>query len=130
MNAILSNIISDITRNQQSTYRKDELLKILTTYDNERLPSLASNGVYVNPETFVVLADNGAHTLQPKEFQLLYYLMANQGKNLTREAIMRDVWGNDKYVNDRTIDVKVRNLRQKLEIKCIITNRGFGYIWK
>ncbi len=130
MNAILSNIIDDITRNQQSTYRKDELLKMLNEYDRERLPSLASNGVYINPETFVVLADNGAHNLQPKEFQLLYYLMANQGKNLTRETIMRDVWGNDKYVNDRTIDVKVRNLRQKLEVKCIITNRGFGYIWK
>lgn len=70
--------------------------------------------------------------LRAKEFDLLHYLVRHPGIVLSREALLREVWGYDYPVDTRTIDVHVRWLRQKLEEdsgqpRMIETVRGFGY---
>ncbi len=70
--------------------------------------------------------------MKPKEFDLLYYLVRRPGLVLSREALLREVWGYDYPVDTRTVDVHIRWLRQKLEDdpanpKRIETVRGFGY---
>ncbi len=70
--------------------------------------------------------------LRPKEFDLLHYLVRHPGIVLSREAILREVWGYDYPVDTRTVDVHVRWLRQKIELDpsqplVIETVRGFGY---
>ncbi len=76
---------------------------------------------------------NGQEIVFPrKEFELLFYLAASPGKVHKREAILRDVWGADVYVVDRTIDVHVRKIREKLGdlADCIETLKGVGYRFK
>jgi DNA-binding response OmpR family regulator len=70
--------------------------------------------------------------LKPKEFDLLVYLMRHPGIVLSREALLRQVWGYDYPVDTRTVDVHVRWLRLKLETdpsnpRWIETVRGYGY---
>ena len=74
----------------------------------------------------------GLLTLKPKEFDLLHYLVRHPSIVLSRDALLREVWGYDYPIDTRTVDVHVRWLRQKIEDdpsepKRIETVRGFGY---
>ena len=66
-------------------------------------------------------------TLAKKEFELLYLLAARPGRVFLRNEILNQVWGNDVIVGDRTIDVHIRKIRQKLNMDCITTVKGVGY---
>ncbi len=71
-------------------------------------------------------------TLKPKEFDLLVYLARHPGVVLSRDAVLREVWGYDFPMDTRTVDVHIRWLRQKLEVDpanptLIETVRGYGY---
>lgn len=81
----------------------------------------------IDPERFVVLVDGKDVTLAKKEFELLYLLATKPGRVFLRNEIMSQVWGNDVIVGDRTIDVHIRKIRQKLGIDCITTVKGVGY---
>lgn len=67
--------------------------------------------------------------LSPKEYELLFYFVKNEGIALTRERLLHDVWGYDFYGDDRTLDTHVKLLRKSLGAygRCIITLRGVGY---
>lgn len=67
-----------------------------------------------------------------KEFELLYYLANNAGVVFSREALLKDVWGTDVYVVDRTVDVHIRKIREKLKdySELIETIKGVGYRFK
>jgi YD repeat-containing protein len=70
--------------------------------------------------------------LNPKEFELLALLLRNRGQVISREQILRKVWGYDYIGSDRTVDVHVRWIRQKLEADpenpvYLVTVRGYGY---
>ena len=76
----------------------------------------------------VKVTKNGQHFLLPKkEFDLLYLLASNTEKVFKREEILERVWGNDVVVGERTIDVHIRRLREKLGINTIQTLKGIGY---
>jgi DNA-binding response OmpR family regulator len=73
--------------------------------------------------------------LQPKQFELLTYLVRNRGTVLTRDQLLHNVWGYDYAGDTRTVDVHVRWLREKLEEdpanpKLIQTVRGVGYVYR
>jgi len=73
--------------------------------------------------------------LQPKQFELLTYLVRNRGTVLTRDQILHNVWGYDYAGDTRTVDVHVRWLREKLEEdpanpRLIQTVRGVGYVFR
>ncbi|MER3438146.1 MAG: DNA-binding response regulator, partial [Chloroflexota bacterium] len=70
--------------------------------------------------------------LKPKEFDLLAYFARHPGIVLSREALLREVWGYDIPIDTRTVDVHIRWLRQKLgaddnDRQWIETVRGYGY---
>ena len=71
--------------------------------------------------------DESAIILAKKEFELLCLLASKPGKVFTREEIFNKVWGTDVIVNDRTIDVHIRKLREKIGNKYIKTIKGIGY---
>ena len=76
----------------------------------------------------VKVTKSGQHFLLPKkEFDLLYLLASNTEKVFKREEILEKVWGNDVVVGERTIDVHIRRLREKLGINTIQTLKGIGY---
>ena len=62
-----------------------------------------------------------------KEFELLALLISKPGKVFTREVILESVWGGEVVVGDRTIDVHIRKLREKLGDHYIKTIKGVGY---
>ena len=65
--------------------------------------------------------------LPRKEFELLYFLAAHPGKVFSREDLLNNVWGTDVYVVDRTVDVHVRKIREKLGSEYLETVKGVGY---
>ncbi len=65
--------------------------------------------------------------LPRKEFELLYFLASHPGRVFTREELLNQVWGPDVYVVDRTVDVHVRKIREKLGSDHIETVKGIGY---
>ena len=81
----------------------------------------------IDPERFVVEWQGNEILLAKKEFELLYYLASKPGRVFLRNEILSQVWGNDVIVGDRTIDVHIRKIRQKLGIDCITTVKGVGY---
>lgn len=68
----------------------------------------------IDPVKYRVFIDQKEIFFPKKEFELLYYLAQNTGKILTRENILNSVWGSNVYVVDRTIDVHIRKIREKM----------------
>jgi two-component system, OmpR family, alkaline phosphatase synthesis response regulator PhoP len=68
--------------------------------------------------------------LPRKEFELLYYLASKKGKVRDRQTLLNKVWGDNIYVVDRTVDVHVRKIREKLGDHYIETVKGVGYRFK
>lgn len=81
----------------------------------------------IDHESFTITLDNKNLPLAKKEFELLALLSSKPGKVFKREEIMRKVWGNEVMVGDRTIDVHVRKLREKIGSDYIHTMKGVGY---
>ena len=81
----------------------------------------------IDPDRFEVSIDGRQVVLAKKEFELLYMLASRPGRVFLRNEILNQVWGNDVIVGDRTIDVHIRKIRQKLGIDCITTVKGVGY---
>jgi DNA-binding response OmpR family regulator len=86
-------------------------------------------GLEVDMDGRNVYVDGEKAELTPKEYELLFYLIRNQGIALTREKLLLDVWGFDFYGDDRTVDTHVKMLRGNLKEyrKFIVTLRGLGY---
>ncbi len=86
----------------------------------------------LDPEQHEVVVRGETMQLPLKEFELLHILLANAGRVLTRDTLIDRVWGSD-YVGDtKTLDVHIKRLRSKIEVKpnepmCILTIRGLGY---
>ncbi len=81
----------------------------------------------VDRETFLVYRGEQKIQLARKEFELLFLLAGKPGKVFTREFILEKVWGDEVLVVDRTIDVHIRKLREKLGDAYIGTVKGVGY---
>jgi two-component system alkaline phosphatase synthesis response regulator PhoP len=81
---------------------------------------------------YVIYIDSVETIFPKKEFELLFYLALHPGKVFSREILLKDVWGSDVYVVDRTIDVHIRKIREKLDKyeDLIETIKGVGYRFK
>lgn len=84
-------------------------------------------GITIDKEKYLVMQDGKELNLPKKEFELLALLISKPGRVFTREVILNTVWGNDVVVGDRTIDVHIRKLREKIGSKFIKTIKGVGY---
>jgi len=96
-------------------------------YDEKE--KLAFNKLIIDPGSFKVFIDKHEKFFPKKEFILFHLLASHPGKVFTREEILLKVWGEDVMVIDRTIDVHIRKIREKLGIysNYLITIKGIGY---
>ena len=83
--------------------------------------------IVIDREKYLVYKDGKEFTFPKKEFELLSLLTSKPGKVFTREVILENVWGGEVVVGDRTIDVHIRKLREKLGDNYIKTIKGVGY---
>lgn len=81
----------------------------------------------IDRERFVVEFNGKTLQFPRKEFELLSFLASRPGRVFSRDEILENVWGNEVLVVDRTIDVHVRKIREKLDEKFIYTVKGVGY---
>lgn len=88
---------------------------------------ISVNGLIIDPEKFIVQYNSQDISLAKKEFELLYLLASKPGRVFLRNEILSQVWGAEVIVGDRTIDVHIRKIRQKLGVDCITTVKGVGY---
>ncbi|HAQ64290.1 MAG TPA: DNA-binding response regulator [Bacteroidales bacterium] len=81
----------------------------------------------IDKERYLVVKDEKEIALSKKEFELLVFLTSRPGKVFSRDDIFENVWGSDVVVGDRTIDVHIRKLREKIGMDYIRTYKGIGY---
>jgi two-component system, OmpR family, alkaline phosphatase synthesis response regulator PhoP len=107
--------------------RVNALFRRINKPENESNSSLQFDNLIIDPVQYIVKVNSEEMTLAKKEFELLYLLAARPGRVFLRNEILNQVWGNDVIVGDRTIDVHIRKIRQKLDMDCITTVKGVGY---
>lgn len=93
----------------------------------EAAEAFRAGRLVIDRERYVVIKDNETLVLPRKEFELLSLLSSKPNKVFSREEIFERVWGNDVVVGDRTIDVHVRKLREKIGPDNLKTVKGVGY---
>lgn len=84
----------------------------------------------INRENYSVLKPNNETVILPKkEFELLFYLARKPNKVQSREKLLQKIWGSDVYVVERTVDVHIRKVREKIGEEYIKTLKGVGYMF-
>lgn len=109
--------------------------KILTSKVNALFRRLNKEGndivqlgdLVIDREKYIIKYQGNDIILARKEFELLALLASRPGKVFLRNEILNQVWGTEVIVGDRTIDVHIRKIRQKLDLDCITTVKGVGY---
>ncbi|PIF06188.1 MAG: DNA-binding response regulator [Draconibacterium sp.] len=89
--------------------------------------SINIGNLNIDKERYLIKIDDNEMILPRKEFELLSLLVSKPGKVFTREEIYHSVWGENVVVGDRTIDVHIRKLREKIGNEHIKTLKGIGY---
>ena len=98
----------------------------------DRPESIEAGALVLDRTNHAVSIEGSPIELRPREFDLLATLMENRGRPMSRQALLRKAWGEDEYIDQNTVDVHVRRLREKIESDpstpmYIITIRGVGY---
>jgi two-component system alkaline phosphatase synthesis response regulator PhoP len=103
------------------------LLRRFSAVDDVANKVLEVNKLTINKERFVIIKDGNEIILPNKEFKMVYLLASTPDKVFSRDDIFQKVWGNDVIVGNRTIDVHIRKIREKIGIEYIKTVKGVGY---
>lgn len=96
----------------------------------EDVDQLEVHDIIIDKDRYIVTRGDEEFHLPRKEFELLYFLASRKGKVMDRQTLLNEVWGNNIYVVDRTVDVHVRKIREKLGDEYIETVKGVGYRFK
>ncbi len=94
---------------------------------NESSSKLQVGDIEIDRERYIVIKSGQEISLPRKEFELMNLLVSKPGRVFKREEILSKVWGNDTIVGDRTIDVHIRKLREKIGDDYFKTIKGIGY---
>ena len=103
------------------------LLRRLKKVIAKDINEIVFDDIKIDREKYKVYISNNVLNLPRKEFELLYLLASKPDKVYKREKIMETVWGSEVVVGDRTIDVHIRKLREKIGDKYFKTIKGVGY---
>jgi two-component system, OmpR family, alkaline phosphatase synthesis response regulator PhoP len=109
--------INALFRREASKTQPDGLLEI--------------KGLKIDKKTYSVSLPTGKQVIMPrKEFDLLYFLAQKPNKVFNREELLEKIWGADIYVVERTVDVHIRKIREKIGDSYIKTLKGVGYLFE
>jgi len=103
------------------------LSRLVKRFENTESAVIQISDLIIRVDELNVTKDNESIDLAKKEFELLHLLVSKPGKVFRRNEILSNVWGRDVIVGDRTIDVHIRKLREKLGDDYIQTVKGVGY---
>lgn len=122
--------LRELVARLRAALRRGDLSK--TDEEFTGIGSVSIGAVSIDPEQHVVVIRGQQTKLPLKEFELLYLLMANAGRVMTRETLIDRVWGTDYFGDTKTLDVHIKRLRSKIEEEpaepqLVVTIRGLGY---
>ncbi len=103
---------------------------LLRRYYDQAVPEgsrIKIHDLVIDREKFIVMKQDDKIILPKKEFELLYLLASKPNRVFTREEILSKIWGDNVVVGDRTIDVHIRKVREKIGMEFISTVKGIGY---
>jgi two-component system, OmpR family, alkaline phosphatase synthesis response regulator PhoP len=105
------------------------LLKRISILNLETVPPVGNvqRSILIDKDKFLIIKEGHEIVLPKKEFELLTLLYSRPQKVFTRDEIFSLIWGDDIIVGDRTIDVHIRKLREKIGDEHIVTIKGVGY---
>ncbi len=112
---------------------KANLRKTDTTEEKrEKSKKIIAGPVLIDRESYRIYVDDEEMVFPKKEFEILAHLASNPGKVFPREKLLSEIWGSDIFVVERTVDVHVRKIREKLgkHSELIETIKGVGYRFK
>lgn len=100
--------------------------------DHKQKQSVEAGPLQIDRKSYTIKIDGIEKVFPRKEFEVLFYLANYPGRVFDRETLLKDVWGTDVYVVDRTVDVHIRKIREKLGdySDLIETVKGVGYRFK
>lgn len=121
-----------ITKPISTTKLISRIKAVLRRFDEteEDTQKLVVHDLEIDKDRYIVSRGEKEFQLPRKEFELLYYLASRKGKVRDRQTLLNKVWGDNIYVVDRTVDVHVRKIREKLGDHYIETVKGVGYKFK
>jgi len=121
-----------ITKPISTTKLISRIKAVMRRFDEteEELNRLDVHDLSIDKDRYIVTRGEEEFQLPRKEFELLYYLASRRGKVRDRQTLLNKVWGDNIYVVDRTVDVHVRKIREKLGDHYIETVKGVGYRFK
>ena len=120
----------DVTKPVKPRVLTSRVKALLRRYRPEDIPEKSAvqmADLIIDRERYLVIKNGQEIFLPRKEFELLLLLTSRPNKVFTREEIFSKIWGDDVIVGDRTIDVHVRKIREKIGIENIRTVKGVGY---
>lgn len=121
-----------ITKPISTTKLVSRIKAVLRRFEgmNQTGKILNVHNLEIDRDRYIVTQDDQEHHLPRKEFQLLHFLASRKGIVMDRQTLLNEVWGDNVYVVDRTVDVHVRKIREKLGNEYIETVKGVGYRFK
>lgn len=121
-----------ITKPISTTKLVSRIKAVLRRFDEpeEEVNRLEVHDLEIDKDRYIVKRGEEEFQLPRKEFELLYFLASRKGRVLDRQKLLNKVWGDNIYVVDRTVDVHVRKIREKLGDHYIETVKGVGYRFK
>jgi two-component system, OmpR family, alkaline phosphatase synthesis response regulator PhoP len=121
-----------ITKPISTTKLLSRIKAVLRRFDEteDEVRKLLVHDLEIDKDRYLVIRGDKEFQLPRKEFELLYYLASRKGKVRDRQTLLNKVWGDNIYVVDRTVDVHVRKIREKLGDHYIETVKGVGYRFK
>lgn len=121
-----------ITKPISTTKLVSRIKAVLRRFEEteEKVQKLSVHDLEIDKDRYIVTRGEEEFQLPRKEFELLYYLASKRGKVRDRQTLLNKVWGDNIYVVDRTVDVHVRKIREKLGDHYIETVKGVGYRFK
>jgi two-component system, OmpR family, alkaline phosphatase synthesis response regulator PhoP len=102
-------------------------LRKLSPAEIDSMATIKFGDLEINRAEFIIKLNGVSINFARKEFELLHLLASKPGRVFQRNEILNEIWGNEVIVGDRTIDVHIRKIRQKLDDKYIFTIKGVGY---
>ncbi len=121
-----------ITKPISTTKLVSRIKAVLRRFDDyeQTVNKLEVHDLQIDKDRYIVLQQGNEFQLPRKEFELLFFLASRKGRVLDRQTLLNKVWGDNIYVVDRTVDVHVRKIREKLGDHYIETVKGVGYRFK
>jgi two-component system, OmpR family, alkaline phosphatase synthesis response regulator PhoP len=111
---------------------KSNLRKTDTVIEEKSTRRLSTGPLVIDKDKYLVRINGEDKVFPRKEFEILFYLVNNPGRVFSRDALLKEIWGTDVLVVDRTVDVHIRKIREKLDkySDLIETIKGVGYRFK